>query len=757
MKEAGGCSSGLELRHVVGQASSGGQKGDKTVLRESPSTRKQGVLSYISNRLSSWFHVRHQEEGEIDMLQQKRIREIPLLLAAKENRHLNIKKWLACGSHSPFQRGAVGETALHVAALYDNFEAVCSLLDAEPSLINEPMTSDLYEGQMALHIAVLNQNVKIVKELIGRGANVSSPRATGTFFKRGPQNIIYFGEHVLSFAACVGNEGIVRLLIENGANIKAQDSLGNTVLHVLALQPIKSIYCQMYDLILSYDAKTKDTPLDKIQNKDGLTPFKLAAVKGNTGLFQHIVKKRRHVQCLFGPVTSSLYHLSGIDSWEDNESVLELVTSTGNQEAYRILGLSPVKELVKMKWKTYRDTYFFASGILYVMYMICFTLCCINRPLMPFVNATLSSGLPLLAPKTLQDSYVTVQDFLRLVGELICVTGAIAILLLQITDVLHSGYRRFFRQTIWAEPFSIIIMAFALLILVILVMRVTTTDGEEIPMAIAVILGWCYILYFSRGSKLVGPFTIMIQKMAYGDLLRFFWLMTVVILGYSTALFVAFQEQEQLAFGAFENYPISLISTYELFHNILNGPANYTVENPIMYGPLYCSFCVIAFLLMFNLLIATLGDTHSNMDKEKDELWRAQIAAAAIMMEHRLPKGLWHRSGFSGKEYGLEDRWYINVDDRNDHSKQKMRQIVEQSDEDSAKRSPETDTPEKDTPEQIFHLQGAESVPPAPPKELCQRKPLWGWKVVRSATLDQLQGISVDGPTARDEERVYHV
>ncbi|KAJ1175345.1 hypothetical protein NDU88_000633 [Pleurodeles waltl] len=752
MKEAEGCSSGLEVHHVVRQARNGEQKGDKTVPREPTSTRKQGILSSILDKLSCLFHVRHHEEGEIDLLQQKRIRELPLFLAAKENRHLDIKKWLACGSFDPFQRGAVGETALHVAALYDNLEAVCALLDAAPSLINEPMTSELYEGQVALHIAVLNQNIKIVKKLIERGASVSSPRATGRFFKGGHQNIIYFGEHVLSFAACVGNEEIVRLLTENGASIKAQDNLGNTVLHILALQPVKSIYCQMYDLIMSYNRKPEDTPLDKIRNKDGLTPFKLAAVKGNTGLFQHIVQKRKHVQCLFGPITSSLYHLSGIDSWEDHESVLELVTSTGNQEAYRILGLSPVKELVKMKWNTYRDTYFCASGIFYVMYIICFTLCCLNRPLKPFVNDTLSSGLPLLIPKRLQDSYVTLQDFLRLVGEVVCVTGAIAILLLQITDCLHTGYRRFFRQTIWAEPFSIIIITLALLILVILVMRVTNTDGEEIPMAIALVFGWCYTLYFSRGSKLVGPFTIMIHKMAYGDLLRFCWLMAVVILGYSTALYVTFQEVEPLALRAFETYPMSLITTYELFHNILNGPANYTMEYPIMYSPLYCSFCVIAFLLMFNLLIATLGDTHSRMDKEKDGLWRAQVAAAAIMMEHRLPKCLWHRSGFSGKEYGLEDRWYINVDDRNDHNKQKMCQIVEQTEEDSAKCSPETDTPE-----QIFQLQGAEPISHDSPKEPCQRKPLWGWKVVRSATLNQLQGISVEGHTVNDEERVYHV
>lgn len=42
--------------------------------------------------------------------------------------------------------GELGETALHVAVMNDNFEAAVALMDGAPELINEPMTSELYQG-----------------------------------------------------------------------------------------------------------------------------------------------------------------------------------------------------------------------------------------------------------------------------------------------------------------------------------------------------------------------------------------------------------------------------------------------------------------------------------------------------------------------------------------------------------------------------------------------------------------------------------
>uniref|UniRef100_A0A8C3HFV5 Ion transport domain-containing protein n=1 Tax=Chrysemys picta bellii TaxID=8478 RepID=A0A8C3HFV5_CHRPI len=549
----------------------------------------------------------------------------PLLQAAKENDVQTIQRLLTCHTCDIHQRGALGETALHVAALYDSMEAAQILMDAAPELVNEAMTSEFYAGETALHIAVVNKNFKLVKAMLEKGADVNNPRATGYVFRPSSHNLIYFGEHILSFAACVGSEEIVQLLIKHGANIRAQDTLGNTVLHILVLQPNKIFACQMYNFLLSYDKSERELgALDLIPNNEGLTPFKLTGVEGNT-MFQHLMQNRKHIQWTFGPLVSTLYDLTEIDSWGDDQSLLELIVTTKKREARRILDLTPVNELVSLKWNKYGRPYFCILALFYVLYMICFTMCCVYRPLKRRQsNKTHERDNTIYIQKLLQESYATPEDNLRLVGELITVIGAIVILILEIPDIFRVGVTKYFGQTILGGPFHIIIITYACMILVTMVMRLTSTTGEVVPMSFALVLGWCNVMYFARGFQMLGPFTIMIQKMIFGDLMRFCWLMAVVILGFASAFYVIFQTENPDELGHFYNYPIALFSTFELFLTIIDGPANYEVDLPFMYSITYSAFAVIATLLMLNLLIAMMGDTHWRVAHERDELWRAQ-------------------------------------------------------------------------------------------------------------------------------------
>nr|XP_025710550.1 transient receptor potential cation channel subfamily V member 6 [Callorhinus ursinus] len=646
-----------------------------------PLPKEKGLILCLWRKFCRWFQRQEswaQSRDEQNLQQQKRIWESPLLLAAKENNVQALNKLLKYEACEVHQRGAMGETALHVAALYDNLEAAMALMEAAPELVFEPMTSQLYEGQTALHIAIVNQNVNLVRALLAHGACVSA-RATGTAFRRSPRNLIYFGEHPLSFAACVGSEEIVRLLIEHGADIRAQDSLGNTVLHILILQPNKTFACQMYNLLLSYDGRRDHLQsLDLVPNHQGLTPFKLAGVEGNTVMFQHLMQKRKHIQWTYGPLTSTLYDLTEIDSSGDEQSLLELIITTKKREARQILDQTPVKELVSLKWKRYGRPYFCMLGAIYLLYIICFTMCCIYRPLKPRTsNHTSPRDNTILQQKLLQEAYVTRKDDIRLVGELVTVIGAVIILLAEIPDIFRVGVTRFFGQTILGGPFHVLIITYACMVLVTMVMRLTNASGEVVPMSFALVLGWCNVMYFARGFQMLGPFTIMIQKMIFGDLMRFCWLMAVVILGFASAFYIIFQTEDPDELGHFYDYPMALFSTFELFLTVIDGPANYDVDLPFMYSITYAAFAIIATLLMLNLLIAMMGDTHWRVAHERDELWRAQVVATTVMLERKLPRCLWPRSGICGREYGLGDRWFLRVEDRQDLNRQRVRRYVQ--------------------------------------------------------------------------------
>ncbi|TSR75264.1 Transient receptor potential cation channel subfamily V member 6 [Bagarius yarrelli] len=577
----------------------------------------------------------------------------------------------------------------------DNLEAAVSLMDGAPELINEPMTSELYQGITALHIAVVNQNVNMVQELIHRGADVTTPRATGIYFNKRKGGLLYYGEHILAFASCVGNEEIISLLIKAGANIRAQDSLGNTILHLLVLQPNKITSCQIMDMILNLDSELDTTlPLDMVPNYRGLTPFKLAAKKGNVVAFQHMVNRRRIIQWSLGPLSSYLYDLTEIDSRTDDISVLELIVSSQKRNARKILELTPIQQIINLKWNLYGKFYFRLLMLVYLLYIGTFTLCCMHRPLknIPENYTKSSEDQTIMIQKTLKESYVSYADHLRLGGEIISIVGAIIILLLEvhirketlshyelfqeIPDILRVGVKRYFGQTALGGPFHVTLVTYAVLAVLLCVLRLTEMPGETGLMAACLVLGWCNVLYFARGFEMLGPYVIVIQKIIFGDLTKFMWLSVIALLGFSTALWTVYMTQDHLSVPALRSYPITLFTMFELTVGLIDLPVDHTIHNHPIVHVVYCCFSVVSHLLLLSLLTAMMSDTQWRVAQERDELWRTQVVATTLMLEHRLPRCLWPRLGVCGLNYGLEDRWYLRVEDRNDQFMQKIRRYV---------------------------------------------------------------------------------
>uniref|UniRef100_A0A8C9XUW7 Transient receptor potential cation channel, subfamily V, member 6 n=1 Tax=Sander lucioperca TaxID=283035 RepID=A0A8C9XUW7_SANLU len=598
----------------------------------------------------------NQMLDESFLLHTKCINDNSLLYAANKNSVASIHKLLSCPSTNIFERGALGETALHVAVMADNLDAAVALMDAAPDLINEPMTAEIFQGVTPLHIAVVTQNINLVRHLIGRGADVATPRVTGLFFRKRRGGLVYYGEHILSFAACAGNKDIISMLIDAGASTRVQDDRGNTVLHILVLQPNRTSACQALDLIMARDAELDQlVPLDMMPNNRGLTTFKLAAKKGNTVVFQHLVNKRRVVQWSMGPLTSVLYDLTEIDSWADNMSVLELIVVSPLREPRRILELTPVRQLVNLKWNMYGKHYFRALLFLYLLYIWIFTVCCVFRPIKeaPENYTTNPNDKTVMIQKTLNESYVTHADHMRLVGEIISVLGAVVILLLEIPDMLRVGAKHYFGQTALGGPFHVTLISYACLVVLLCVFRVCSVQAEAEVMAMCLVLGWTNILFFARGFEMLGPYVIMIQKVMFGDLMKFLFLIVIVDIGYASALWMVYMTQEYGTLNEYSSYPSILWAEFEINLALINMPENPTYVTPLIVYVVQVAYTIFAFVLLVNLLIAMMCETQVRVAQERDELWRTQVVATTLMLERRLPRRLWPRLGMCGLSYGL--------------------------------------------------------------------------------------------------------
>uniref|UniRef100_UPI00358F9C98 transient receptor potential cation channel subfamily V member 5-like isoform X2 n=1 Tax=Myxine glutinosa TaxID=7769 RepID=UPI00358F9C98 len=552
---------------------------------------------------------------ELYLHQLQNIRDVPLFSAAKENDVELLHHVLNDSSQNLLVRGPFGETALHVAVLYGSISAAKTLLNAMPSLVNEPMIAEPFYGQTPLHIAVLQQHIDMTRLLIEHGADVARPRAFGSYFPRTQEGQLLFGEHILSFAATTGNEEIVSLLLENGAQVDAQDSNGNTVLHILALHSEVLHICEVYNLIMSHATEDSGATLETITNQEGFTPFKLAAKEGNMAV--------RH-----------------------------------------ILESSPVKQLLWIKWRSFGRKYLRFWMMLYLWYMTSFTLSCIYRPIKARGgNITDPRDDIIMVEKDLSECYHTSQDFVRLTGELVTVMGAIIIIFLEIPGMRNINIFQYVRNSVTGGPFHIILICFSCIIFVTLFMRLMNIQGQGIPMSIALVLGWCNTMYFARAFEMLGPFAIMIQKMLFGDFLKAFWLIFMVLMGFTSALYLSFQTLNPENWLPMENFFATWFLSFQLFIGVLEIPLNYSKHTPVIVLVIYIVYMIISFLVMINMLVAVMADTHGHIANEQDELWIAQVAATTILLERRLPRWLCPRVGNPGLKYGLGERWFLRVNE----------------------------------------------------------------------------------------------
>lgn len=133
----------------------------------------------------------------------------PAHLAATEDK-LDVLKWLLDRGIPVDSRNDIGSTLLIDAAWF-GFDNLVRLLIQYGAKLDEGMYN--WDNITALHAAVMNGNVEVIKVLIGSNADIN---AKSSITKRTP----------LHYAFWNGDQDIIKFLIEKGADETAVDVAG---------------------------------------------------------------------------------------------------------------------------------------------------------------------------------------------------------------------------------------------------------------------------------------------------------------------------------------------------------------------------------------------------------------------------------------------------------------------------------------------------------------------------------------------------
>ncbi|CAN2387843.1 response to heat, partial [Pristimantis euphronides] len=519
-------------------------------------------------------------------------------------------------------------------------------------LVNAAYTNAYYHGQTALHIAIERRNFDLVRLLMENKADVHAC-ADGLFFQQKKKGVsFYFGELPISLAACTNQYNIVYYLLNNPyrrADLAAKDSHGNTVLHALVLvaddtEENTDIITKMYDDILKLSVQMN--PLMKLEdlcNIDGLTPMKLAAKMGKLELLKHIIRReieepeyrhlsRKFTEWTYGPVHTSLYDISSVDTHEP-DSVLETIVFRSNSyNRHKMIVLEPLNRLLQEKWDTFAGKIFYLKFILYILYMIIFTVTAYHRPL---------EGQP---PFPLEG---TAKDNARVTGEVVIMFGGIYIFICQI---IYFWKRRPSLQILMMDGYFELLFFFqATLLLCSGILYLAGSEAYVVLMVFSLVIGWVDMLYYTRGFQQTGIYSVMIQKTILRDMLRFLLVYIVFLFGFAAALVTLIGEAPQEVANSTKtdekesasSYSGLYITSLELFKftigmGDLEFNENLKFKHFFMF--LLILYVVLTYVLLLNMLIALMSETVNKVSSESKSIWKLQRAATILDIERFLPR-----------------------------------------------------------------------------------------------------------------------
>ncbi|CAF2906771.1 unnamed protein product [Rotaria sp. Silwood2] len=562
------------------------------------------------------------------------------------------------------ERGAVGECPIHLLFLdgTDTYlEIARDLILRFPTIVTQIYNKLKYYGENILHIAIVKRNSTMVEWLLSNDhlepyrQQLLAARATGSFFNIG--EVCYYGETPLGFACCTNQWDIVEILLKYGADMNVMDSNGNTILHTLVICNLPEIYAKFkarwieQHTILNdkeiTDLKSTEPPkLWNRLNKDGLTPLTLAADLGQAKMLSWLLDERKRIQWSYGNVSCVLHSLDQLDmdfhqdSKEQPLSVLEIMIKKNDTEL-----ISPIIiSLIDKKWTSFAYRILVQQFLVTCLYLLIFLATTILRP------TTSEKTVDELDDKTeiTTDKHLSVfNQSLYAVGHTIVIIGAAWRSAHEINEIRRLGFWNYWNITgsIFLEKF--LSCSFCFCTFTGEILRLFGMQQHETQiLAFTSLVGWGYMFFFIMPFQFTGPFVIMIYKMLFNDVLRFFIIYIIFLAGFAQSFFILFNGNGLQGYmTSIKRCFLGLLGDFDLDYYI-GG------EYPLASVILLIFYIVLITILLLNLLIAMMGDTYASVKKSAKQLWHLERARIALRIENDIAR--------SKRPLGFKKYW-VNI------------------------------------------------------------------------------------------------
>ncbi|KAJ3411613.1 hypothetical protein HDV05_001982 [Chytridiales sp. JEL 0842] len=568
------------------------------------------------------------------------------------------------------QTGAEGETLLHIAVLHGHEHIIDYLIHRRPNLVNDVYEGFNYFGESCLHILAVQGKIDMMKKFMAHGGDVHCPRATGRFFKQ--SGTLYYGETVLSFAACSGQLHVVKYLIEQaGFDPDATDHYGNTVLHVLA-------YWGYYNDTLARDPNNPAYQSDPkhqeaggiflyllsvcdgtIANRSGMTPLQVAVWRGKVDMVTALLNYQRTTLWVFGKTSAHLYDLTELDTYVDlytmnhSKGALDIAVRGKN---IAIVSMPIFQRLLEAKWVAYAKNMFYFKLFGSLMYMFLFTAAIILMPNgREFYTVEDDTEVPW------RSSYLRegARGYARIVIDaILCMSNAYA-LSEEFEEIVDLGWGYF---TGYGAGENIIQWINIIGFFFVVVFRAALlVELENAALGIHALSGWIYVMYYSKGFKELGTLYLIFVRIIFGDLLRFLLLVSVFILGFGEALWIQMSpfashysywyeyyrnndpdNPKAAAYGPNDGYfdwkgfPTGILWTLRF----IMGDGDYDTYRNAKIAWLALTIYIIAtitiVILLMNVFIAMLNQTYSSVMADTEKQWRLLWAELILKMDDQI-------------------------------------------------------------------------------------------------------------------------